>query len=188
MRVTRDKDIMKKRILALLIMAGFSVLTLAGCDNMREGNRLKPYERTPFFENDSTARELPPGTVPRGFLRADKHLYEGLSPSGELATEFPFPITAEVLARGKERFNIYCSVCHGVTGQADGMIVRRGYKKPPVYQEERLKNMPVGYFFHVMTEGFGVMSSYKTELMPEDRWAVAAYIRALQKIDERHAA
>ncbi len=166
----------------LMLMA----LALVGCDNMREGNRFKPYETTPFFEDGSTARPLIEGTVPRGFLRADKHLYEGKTPEGAFAAEFPFPVTEEVLARGKDRFNIYCIVCHGATGAGDGMVVRRGFKVPTAYQDERLKNMPVGYFYNVMTEGFGVMSSYKAELTPEDRWAVAAYIRALQKI-ETHA-
>ncbi len=167
----------------LLVLVALSAVTLAGCDNMRDNNRYKPYEETPFFEDHSTARELVSGTVPRGFLREDKHLYEGMTETGEYVTTFPFPVTQEVLARGKERFNIYCIVCHGVIGAGDGMVVRRGFKKPPSYREERLKNMPVGYFFHVMSEGFGVMSSYKTELTPEDRWAVAAYIRTLQQIE-----
>lgn len=158
-------------------------LTFVGCDNMREGNRFKPYEETPFFEDGSVARQPVEGTVPQGFLREDKHLYEGKTPTGEFAAEFPFPITEAVLARGKDRYNIYCMVCHGVTGAGDGMVVKRGFKVPTAYQDERLKNMPAGYFFNVMTEGFGVMSSYKAELTPEDRWAVAAYIRALQRID-----
>lgn len=176
---------MKNKALFLTAVT-LSALVLSGCDNMREGNRFKPYEETPFFEDGSVARQPIEGTVPQGFLRADKHLYEGKTPAGEFAAEFPFPITEAVLARGKDRFNIYCMVCHGVTGAGDGMVVRRGFKVPTAYQDERLKNMPVGYFYNVMTEGFGVMSSYKAELTPEDRWAVAAYIRALQKI-ETHA-
>lgn len=174
---------MSPSCIGFFLFSLFFVLVLSACDNMREGNRLKPYETTPFFENGATARELPAGTVPRGYLREDKHLYEGKDASGGFATEFPFPVTAEVLARGQDRYNIYCTVCHGATGAGDGMVVRRGYKKPPAYQEDRLKKMAPGYFFHVMTEGFGVMSSYKTELTPEDRWAVAAYVQALQRID-----
>jgi mono/diheme cytochrome c family protein len=157
--------------------------TLAGCDNMREGNRLKPYEETPFFENGSTARNLVIDTVPRGFLREDAHLYQGKNADGGFAAEFPFPITEKILTRGKERFEIYCLVCHGTTGTGDGMVVRRGYKKPPSYRVDRLKNMPAGYFFDVMTHGFGVMSAYNAELTPEDRWAVAAYIRTLQQLE-----
>jgi len=171
------------------ILAGLlATLTLSACDNMRDGNRFKPYEETPFFEDGSVARQPIEGTVPQGFLRADKHLYEGKTSEGTFESEFPFPVTEAVLARGQDRYNIYCMVCHGVTGAGDGMVVRRGYKVPTAYQDERLKNMPVGYFYNVMTEGFGVMSSYKAELTPEDRWAVAAYIRALQRIDSASAA
>lgn len=162
-----------------------STLTLVGCDNMRDNNRFKPYEETPFFEDGSVARTPVVNTVPRGFLRENAHLYQGMTASGEFESSFPFPVTEQVLARGKDRFNIYCVVCHGVTGEGDGMVVRRGYKKPPAYQDDRLKKMPVGYFFNVMTNGFGVMSAYNTELTPEDRWAVAAYIRALQNIETK---
>ena len=176
-----------KRNTIWILTCLLTAVTLSACDNMREGNRLKPYETTPFFEDGSTARPLIEGTVPRGFLREDKHLYEGKNPDGSFAAEFPFPVTEAVLARGKDRFNIYCIVCHGTTGAGDGMVVRRGFKVPNAYQVERLKNMPIGYFFNVMTEGFGVMSSYKTELTPEDRWAVAAYIRVLQRIDSASA-
>ncbi len=160
-----------------------AALALVGCDNMREGNRLKPYEETPFFENGSTARDLVVDTVPRGFLREDAHLYQGKNADGGFVTEFPFPITEKVLARGKERYDIYCLVCHGVTGQGDGMVVRRGYTKPKSFHEEALKKMPLGYFFDVMTNGIGDMADFKAELTPEDRWAVAAYMQALQRIE-----
>lgn len=179
---------MKNRILILTLVT-LSSLTLVGCDNMREGNRIKPYEKTPLFEDGSTARTPVVDTVPRGFLREDTHLYEGKSAKDEFAKNFPFPVTEQVLARGRDRYNIYCVVCHGVTGQGDGMVVRRGYTKPPAYGEDRLKKMPVGYFFHVITNGFGDMSGYKAELTPEDRWAVAAYIRTLQHLQtqaEKH--
>ena len=160
-----------------------SCFVLFGCDNMREGNRLKPYEETPFFENGSTARNLVVDTVPRGFLREDPHLYQGKNADGSFTTEFPFPITEKVLARGKERYDIYCLVCHGVTGQGDGMVVRRGYTKPKSFHEESLKKVPVGYFFDVMTNGAGIMADFKAELSPEDRWSVAAYMQALQRIE-----
>jgi len=161
------------------------VVLLSACDNMRDGNRYKPYETTPFFEDGSTARTPVEGTVPRGFLRADKLLYEGTDTAGGFSAEYPFPVTQQVLERGRDRFNIYCMVCHGATGAGDGMVVRRGYKVPPAYQDERLKKMPAGYFFHVMTEGFGVMANFKAELTPEDRWAVAAYVQTLQKLETK---
>ncbi len=159
------------------------VLALVGCDNMRDGNRYKPYEETPFFKDQSTARNLVEGTVARNFLREDTHLYTGKNEKGEFAATFPFTVDEKVLTRGREQFNIYCAVCHGPTGAGDGIVVRRGFTRPPSYRQERLKNMPVGYFFHVMTEGFNTMSSYKTEVSPEDRWAIAAYIRTLQTLE-----
>jgi cytochrome c553 len=96
------------------------------------------------------------------------------------ATDFPFPVTAEVVTRGRERFEIYCAMCHGYTGEGDGMIVRRGFRRPSSYHEDRLRQAPVGYFFRVMTEGFGAMPPYRAQVPVQDRWAIAAYIRALQ--------
>jgi mono/diheme cytochrome c family protein len=96
------------------------------------------------------------------------------------ADTFPFPVTQEVVARGRERFEIYCAMCHGYTGEGDGMIVRRGYRQPPSYHEDRLRQARVGYFFRVMTEGFGAMPPYRAQVPVQDRWAIAAYIRALQ--------
>jgi len=90
------------------------------------------------------------------------------------------PVTAEVMARGQERFNVFCSPCHGRSGEGDGMIVQRGFRKPPSYHEDRLRNAPVGYFFDVMTHGFGAMQDYSAQVPVADRWAIAAYIRALQ--------
>jgi mono/diheme cytochrome c family protein len=94
--------------------------------------------------------------------------------------EFPFPVTKQVLDRGQERYQIYCSMCHGLTGYGDGMIVRRGFRRPPSYHDERLRNEPVGHFFDVVTNGFGAMPDYAAQIPPEDRWAIIAYIRALQ--------
>ena len=95
-------------------------------------------------------------------------------------SEFPFPVTQEVMERGKERFEIFCAMCHGLTGEGDGMIVRRGFRKPPSYHEDRLRQARVGYFFRVITEGFGAMPSYRAQVPVQDRWAIIAYIRALQ--------
>jgi mono/diheme cytochrome c family protein len=96
------------------------------------------------------------------------------------ADTFPFPVTGEVVERGRERYEIYCAMCHGSTGEGDGMIVRRGYRRPPSYHEDRLRQARVGYFFRVMTEGFGAMPPYRSQVPVQDRWAIAAYIRALQ--------
>jgi mono/diheme cytochrome c family protein len=106
--------------------------------------------------------------------------------NGQLADTFPFPVTAEVLSRGRERFDIFCSPCHDRTGSGDGMIVRRGYKRPPSYHIDRLRDMPAGYFFDVTTNGFGAMSDYRSQIPERDRWAIVAYVRALQL--SQHAA
>jgi mono/diheme cytochrome c family protein len=119
------------------------------------------------------------GTVARGQLRTDEHLHTG-KVGGKLADTFPFPVTRAVLARGQERFNINCSPCHDRVGYGQGMIVRRGYRAPPSYHIDRLREAPVGHFFQVMTNGFGVMPSYAQQVRAEDRWAIVAYIRALQ--------
>jgi mono/diheme cytochrome c family protein len=120
-----------------------------------------------------------PNTVARGQLREDEHLYMGRV-GGQPATEFPIPVTAEVMERGRERYTVFCSPCHGATGVGNGMIVQRGFRQPPSYHEERLVNAPVGYFFDVMTNGFGAMQDYAAQVPVADRWAIAAYIRALQ--------
>ena len=99
---------------------------------------------------------------------------------GQLVTEFPMPVTAEVMARGQERFNVFCTPCHGRTGDGTGMIVQRGFRQPPSYYEDRLVNAPVGYLYDVMTNGFGAMQDYAAQVPVADRWAIAAYIRALQ--------
>ncbi|MDT7542321.1 MAG: hypothetical protein QOE33_2225 [Acidobacteriota bacterium] len=98
----------------------------------------------------------------------------------DVVNQFPFPITKEVLDRGQERYQIFCSECHGLTGYGDGMIVRRGYRRPPSYHDDRLRSEPVGHFFDVVTNGWGAMPDYSGQIPPEDRWAIIAYIRALQ--------
>ena len=168
---------------AVLIAA--AGLALAGCrQDMHDAPSYDPLQGTEFFSNGAASRTLVANTVARGQLRTDEHLYTG-KVNGQVATEFPMPITNEVMARGQERFNVYCSPCHGRTGQGDGMIVQRGFRAPPSYQEERLRNAPVGYFFDVMTNGFGAMQDYSAQVTVNDRWAIAAYIRALQL--SRHA-
>ncbi|MFB3817138.1 MAG: cytochrome c [Candidatus Methylomirabilales bacterium] len=120
-----------------------------------------------------------PGTIPRGHLRADEPFYTGKS-GGELVTTLPVPLTRKLLERGQERFEIFCAPCHDRTGGGRGMIVQRGYRQPPSYHIDRLRQAPIGHLFEVTTKGFGVMPDYAEQVPPADRWAIAAYIRALQ--------
>ena len=155
-------------------------LALAGCrQDMHDAPRYEPLEASTFFANGQASRMLVANTVPRGLLRADTHLNEGRI-DGQLATTFPMAVTPAVMQRGQERFNVFCSPCHGGTGSGNGMVVQRGFRAPPSYHEDRLRNAPVGYFFDVMTNGFGAMQDYASQVPVADRWAIAAYIRALQ--------
>jgi mono/diheme cytochrome c family protein len=155
-------------------------LAVAGCrQDMHDAPRYEPLEASTFFANGQASRALVANTVARGLLREDTHLNEG-KVNGQLATNFPMPVTADVMARGQERFNVFCSPCHGKTGSGNGMVVQRGFRAPPSYHEDRLRSAPVGYFFDVMTNGFGAMQDYSSQVPVADRWAIAAYIRALQ--------
>jgi mono/diheme cytochrome c family protein len=138
-----------------------------------------PLRASDFYADHRSARPVVEGTVARGFLAEDELLNTGKT-NGQLATEFPFPVTADTMARGQDRFNIFCAPCHDRTGRGDGMIVRRGYRQPPSYHIDRLRQAPIGHFFDVMTNGFGAMSDYRTQIPVRDRWAIVAYIRALQ--------
>ena len=162
----------------IAIVAACVALTACRQD-MHDAPSYDPLQQTTFFANGAASRTLVANTVARGHLRADEHLYTG-KVNGQAATEFPMPVTADVMARGQERFNVYCSPCHGRTGLGDGMIVQRGFRPPPSYHEARLREAPVGYFFDVMTNGFGAMQDYSAQVTVSDRWAIAAYIRALQ--------
>jgi mono/diheme cytochrome c family protein len=128
----------------------------------------------------ASARPLVAGTVARGHLDEDTLLQTGLGADGKPSAVMPFAITRADLDRGQERFNIYCSPCHGRTGEANGMVVQRGFRQPPSYHIDRLRQMPIGYFVDVMTNGFGVMPDYRAQVPVEDRWRIAAYVRALQ--------
>ena len=140
----------------------------------------RPLSRSQFFKDNSMAsRPLVAHTVARGHLDEDQEFYEGKHGTN-LVIEFPMIVTAEVLQRGQERFEIYCAPCHGRTGDGNGMIVQRGFPRPPSYHIDRLRQAPIGHFFNVMTQGYGVMYSYAGRVKPGDRWAIAAYIRALQ--------
>ena len=139
----------------------------------------RPLRENDFYADKRSARPIITGTVARGQLESDTYFYTGKIGSND-GDYMPFPVTAEVMARGQQRFNIYCSPCHSELGDGNGMIVQRGFKHPPSYNNERLRRAPIGYFFDVMTNGFGAMSDYAEQVPPKDRWAIAAYIRALQ--------
>jgi mono/diheme cytochrome c family protein len=146
---------------------------------MHDQPKYIPLRESTFFADERSARPLVPGTVARGQLRDDTLLYAGKVGDKD-ADVFPFAVDARVMARGQERFNIYCSPCHGRTGQGDGMVVRRGYRRPPSFHQDRLRNAPVGHFFDVISDGFGAMPDYAAQIKVEDRWAIIAYVRALQ--------
>ena len=157
-----------------------AVVALAGCrQDMHTQPRYDPLDPTPFFDDGRSERPVVEGTVARGHLRSDELLYAG-KVGGVLADQFPFAITRQDLERGRERYNIYCSPCHDYTGGGRGMIVQRGFPAPPSYHIERLRQAPVGHFFDAMTKGYGTMYSYADRVSVEDRWRIAAYIRALQ--------
>jgi mono/diheme cytochrome c family protein len=141
--------------------------------------RYNPYDASNFFADSRSARPAVPGTIARGQLHLDELLFTGKI-DGKEADVFPFAITRADLDRGRERFNIYCSPCHDVSGSGRGMIVLRGFPAPPSLHLDRLRHAPAGHFFDVMTNGIGVMYSYSYRVSPEDRWRIAAYIRALQ--------
>jgi mono/diheme cytochrome c family protein len=168
------------KAIVLAFLALCAAVLLAACgENMRYDSKLKPYEPDTFSPDGQSAQQVISGTVALGMLHDDELLYTGKL-NGQLATTFPFTITRAVLARGQERFNIYCSPCHGLVGDGNGMIVQRGFSPPPSFHVQRLRDAPVGHFFDVITNGFGRMYSYASRVAPEDRWAIIAYIRALQ--------
>src|SRR6516162_1383946 len=157
-----------------------AILALAGCrQDMHDQPRYKPLAESDFYEDLRSARTPVEGTVARGQLHEDAYLYSGKMGNNP-GDYMPFPVTEEVLLRGRERFDIYCSPCHSRLGDGRGMIVQRGFRAPPSYHTERLRNAPLGYFFDVMTQGFGAMPEYASQIPARDRWAIVAYIRALQ--------
>jgi mono/diheme cytochrome c family protein len=157
-----------------------AMLVLLGCrQEMRDDSRLKPFQETPFFVDRNSSRPLVKGVVSRDDARTDDFFYAG-EISGHLVRGFPAAVTADQLKKGRERYNIYCSVCHGLTGGGDGMIVQRGFPKPPSLNDQRLRDAPEGHFLKVITNGYGAMYSYASRVDPSERWAIIAYIRALQ--------
>jgi mono/diheme cytochrome c family protein len=191
-----------RRTIIFVLLAALG-LSAVGCRyDMQDQPRYKAYKKSDFFKDGRASRDLPEGTVPRGQLNADKAFYTGKIANPNLSAvvatttdangntlvssfpndidEFPVPVTKELVDRGQERYNIYCIVCHGPVGKGDGMLPRRGFPQPPTYHDDRLRNAPVGHFFDVMTNGWGKMNSYSSAVPAADRWAIVAYIRALQ--------
>lgn len=187
-----------------LLAIALSVLA-AGCGvrlDMHDQPRYKAYKKSGWYSDGLASRQAPDGTVARGFLKEDKAFYTGKidnpDPNAQAQTttdasgntivtsfpnaidEFPIPVTKELVKRGEERYNIYCMVCHGPVGAGDGMIVRRGFTPPPTYHDDRLRRAPVGHFFDVISNGWGRMNGYAASIPAADRWAIVAYIRALQ--------
>ena len=162
------------------------LVALGACrQDMHNQPKYIPLRDSQFFKDGSSARPIVEDTVARGTLQEDAVFYTGKENGTEAAT-LPFPLTQDVLDRGEQRFNIYCAPCHDRTGSGQGMIVRRGYRQPPSFHIDRLRQVPIGHFFDVMTSGFGAMPDYRAQIAPRDRWAIAAYIRALQL--SQHAA
>jgi len=146
---------------------------------MQDQPKFVPLRPSAFFADGRSERPLVEGTVARGHLNENAAFFTGKN--GDKPVEaFPFPVTRDVLQRGQERFNIYCAPCHDRLGYGNGMIVRRGYKRPPSYHMDRLRQVPPGYIFDVITNGFGAMPDYATQVEPADRWAIVAYVRTLQ--------
>jgi mono/diheme cytochrome c family protein len=157
-----------------------AVLVLAGCrQDMHDQPKFIPQRGTEFYADGRSARPQVENTVARGQLHEDSYYYTGMQ-NGKEGDAMPFPVTMEVLQRGQERFNIYCTPCHSRVGNGEGMIVQRGYRPAGNFHTPRLMAAPIGHFFNVMTNGFGAMPDYAAQLKPEDRWAVVAYIKALQ--------
>jgi hypothetical protein len=181
--------------LSLLVMLScvvmMAILSSACHQKMANEPKYIPLRESEFFDDGNSSRPLVQGTIARGYLQEDREFFTGKASAqvsgavqplagGQDVTAFPLPITRQVLDRGEERFNIFCAPCHGRLGDGEGMIVKRGYRHPPSYHIDRLRQAPVGHFFDVITSGFGVMPDYAQQIAPVDRWSIVAYIRALQ--------
>ncbi|MGL4553948.1 MAG: c-type cytochrome [Gemmataceae bacterium] len=176
--------------LTALLLAG-----LAGChQKMAIQPSYRPQSPSAFFPDGRADRPTVAGTVARGQLaaRTDAALYHGKDAKGALTAEFPYPVTADVLKRGEQRYNVFCAMCHGLTGEGDGRVVKRGFTPPPSYSTDAsrayqlkgekvlLTDVPVGHLYDVITRGYGAMADYSAQIPVHDRWAIVAYVRALQ--------
>src|SRR5829696_4725081 len=210
MRATKRHKSHKKSkaVLCAFCASLWLILVCGGCRrDMQDQPKMKPYRGTSFFGDGLSSRQPIEGTVARGFLRSDTAYYTGkktpaASPTPETAQTgdaqannypddvdtFPFPVTKEIVMRGRERYQIFCSVCHGLTGNGDGMIVRRGFRRAASFNDDRLRKAPVGHYFDAITNGWGAMPPYASQIAVQDRWAIIAYIRALQTSQSNPAA
>jgi hypothetical protein len=146
---------------------------------MHDQPKLKPLARSDFYPDHRASRPQVEGTVARGQLVDDSPFYTGKA-DGQLVHELPVKLTPELLRTGRTRFEAFCSPCHGRVGDGNGMVVQRGFKRPDSFHIDRIRRMPIGHFFDAITNGFGTMSDYRAQVEVADRWAIAAYIRALQ--------
>jgi cytochrome c553 len=168
------------RINSLLLTLGCAFLLGACRQDMHDQPKYKPFAQSSFWPDQRASRPLVDGTIARGKLKTDTRLWKGRNSDGSFITELPVPVTKALLERGQQRFNIYCTPCHGRAGDGEGMVVQRGFKHPPTYHSDKLRAQPVGYIYDVVTNGFGAMVSYASRIPMEDRWAIAAYVRVLQ--------
>jgi len=177
----RHDEHQESKRLRWVVALGFLYLVLAvACSpDMRNQPKYKPLTESEFFADGRSERPAVADTVAHGQLKLDERYYQG-KVNGAVVGTIPAPVTRQLLERGKERFNIHCTPCHGYLGDGEGIIVKRGYRHPPSYHIDRLRQAPDGHFFDVITNGFGAMPSYASRVAPADRWAITAYIRALQ--------
>ena len=166
---------------ARLAVALMALALLSACDlqDMYQQPKTEPFMPSPVFADGTSARPLEAGTVARGWARTNEAFYTGKI-GGKDVDVLPVPLTKALLLRGQERFNAFCSPCHDRVGNGNGMVVQRGYRRAATYHTPQLRAMPIGHFFDVMSNGFGVMPDYAATIPVEDRWAIAAYVRALQ--------
>lgn len=175
---------MKTKALVLFL----ALTATAGCrQDMHDQPKYTPYEASDFFTDGRSARPSLDGTIAQGQLIEDELLYTGRV-DGKPTTVFPFPVDMAVMERGRQRYDIFCSPCHGLTGDGDGMIVQRGYRRPPSFHDDRQRQSPPGYVFDIITSGFGAMPDYAAQVPSRDRWAIVAYLRALQLSQHAEAA
>jgi len=160
-------------------MAACLLFSAACRQDMHDAPRYEAYEASTSFPDGRASRSAPANTVARGWLREDEALYTGRA-NGELVSEFPFPISAPDMARGRDRYNIYCTPCHGRLGDGNGMVVQRGLRQAASYHQDRLRQERIGYFYDVITNGFGAMQGYAEQVPVRDRWLIASYVRVLQ--------
>jgi len=175
---SKPQKAQKAQTLVLAVLAATALV--AGCrQDMHDAPRYEAFEASSTFPDNRASRTPPTGTVARGWLRDDDALYTGKI-AGQAVDQFPFAIGREELARGQQRFNIYCTPCHGRLGDGNGMVVQRGLRQAASYHQDRLREEKVGYFYDVITNGFGAMQGYAEQIPVRDRWLIVAYVRTLQ--------